>query len=439
MTSEETCEFQQLFSVPLRNGLTRPKAVRGVGVNMVNMGEVFAHRRIRDIPMERVSLSEKEARDYLLEEGDLLFARQSLVLAGAGKCSIFLSTLEPATFESHLIRARLRQDIADPHFYFYFFQSRAGRNTIESITEQVAAAGIRGSDLARLTVPKPSLSEQAAIARILATLDDKIELNRRMNETLEAIARAMFKSWFVDFDPVRAKAEGRQPFGMNADTAVLFSNSFQDSPIGKIPKGWTIEEIRKRTSNIQYGLTRSATKDKIGPRFLRITDIQGGRIDWEQVPYCPVSAEELSKYQIWPGDIFVARTGASTGENIYIVAAPNSVFASYLVRFQLSDASVARVVGEFMRTTAYFDFVANAIGGSAQPNASAQVLASALFAFPPTSIAKRFAESVRPLDERRVLNDAESRTLALIRDALLPKLISGEIRVKGRDKNAELV
>src|SRR6266404_1114026 len=231
MTSSDWCEFQHLFSVPLRNGLTRPKAVRGTGVKMVNMGEVFAHRRIRDISMERVPLSEKEAKDYLLEEADLLFARQSLVLEGAGKCSIFLSTNEPATFESHLIRARLRLDIVDPHFFFYFFQSRTGRNALVSITEQVAAAGIRGSDLARLKVPKPSLSEQRAIAHILGTLDDKIELTRRMNETLEAIARAIFKSWFVDFDPVRAKAQGHDTH-LPERLADLFPESFDDSELG---------------------------------------------------------------------------------------------------------------------------------------------------------------------------------------------------------------
>ena len=91
----------------------------------------------------------------------------------------------------------------------------------------------------------PPLAEQRAIAHILGTLDDKIELNRRMNETLEAMARALFKSWFVDFDPVRAKREGRQPAGMDKATAALFPDAFQDSPLGKIPKGWQVERIEE--------------------------------------------------------------------------------------------------------------------------------------------------------------------------------------------------
>src|SRR5258708_3983926 len=115
-----TAEFQEYFKAPLRNGLTRPKAIRGVGTKMVNMGEIFAHGRIGDIRMDRVPLSDKDAKAFLLEPGDLLFARQSLVLEGAGTCSIFLGTNEPATFESHIIRARLDTDIAEPAFFYYF-------------------------------------------------------------------------------------------------------------------------------------------------------------------------------------------------------------------------------------------------------------------------------------------------------------------------------
>jgi type I restriction enzyme, S subunit len=201
--------FQELFSEPLRNGLTRPKSVRGAGTRMVNMGEVFAHPRIPDVPMDRVPLSEEEAERYLLQSGDLLFARQSLVLSGAGKCCYVLASEEPRTFESHIIRARLDRKIADPLFYYYLFNSPMGRQRVESIVEQVAAAGIRGRDLAVLDVPFPKLKEQKAVSYILGTMDDKIELNQRINETLESTARAIFKSWFVDFDPVRAKAASR--------------------------------------------------------------------------------------------------------------------------------------------------------------------------------------------------------------------------------------
>ena len=116
---------------------------------------------------------------------------------------------EPTTFESSIIRARPIPEEADSLFLYYLFDSAFGKYILGTILRHVAVAGITGSDLARLPIPLPPLSEQRAIAHILGTLDDKIELNRQMNATLVAMARALFKSWFVDFDPVRAKAEHR--------------------------------------------------------------------------------------------------------------------------------------------------------------------------------------------------------------------------------------
>ena len=161
---------------------------------MVNMGELFTYPRLCNVPMERVPLNQPETERFLLEEGDLLFARQSLVLEGAGRCSIFLGDDEPVTFESHLTRVRLDQARAYPPYYFYYFQSHHGRSAIRSIVEQGAgASGIRGRDLAVLEIQWRPLRQQRAIAHVLGTLDDKIELNRRMNQTLEEMARAIFQ------------------------------------------------------------------------------------------------------------------------------------------------------------------------------------------------------------------------------------------------------
>ena len=244
-----TRPFGALFAESARNGLTRPKAVRGSGVKMVNMGELFAHPRLFNVPMDRVPLSQSEAERLLLEDGDVLFARQSLVLKGAGKCSIFLRDDEPVTFESHVARVRLDPKKAHPGYYFYYLQSYHGRSAIRSIVEQGAgASGIRGSDLATLEVLWRPLSEQRAIAHILGTLDDKIELNRRANETLEAMARALFKSWFVDFDPVRAKMEGRDP-GLPQHLADLFPDRLVDSELGQIPEGWETATLGDHVDN----------------------------------------------------------------------------------------------------------------------------------------------------------------------------------------------
>ncbi|MCP5177362.1 MAG: restriction endonuclease subunit S [Moraxellaceae bacterium] len=232
--------FGSLFSTPQKNGLTRPKSVRGSGVPMVNMNELFAFSRIHNIKMDLVPIVDKESH-FFLENEDLLFARQSLVLAGAGKCSIFIGNTKPTVFESHIIRCRLNKTVSNPYFYYYFFQSVHGRIVMETIAEQGAgASGIRGSDLVKLLVPCPSKSYQDAIVKILTPLDNRISLLRETNTTLEAIAQTLFKSWFVDFDPVKAKAQGKQPEGMDEATAAFFPSEFEESALGLIPKGWRV-------------------------------------------------------------------------------------------------------------------------------------------------------------------------------------------------------
>jgi len=139
----------------------------------------------------------------------------------------------------------------DPRFISYFLRSV----DFMSYSDKAAVPGLNRNDLHTAVVRLPPIEEQRAIANILGTLDDKIELNRRINETLEAIARALFKSWFVDFDPVRAKMEGRQPFGMYAATAALFPDSFDKCEIGEIPTGWNViplPEIVKVSKGVSY-------------------------------------------------------------------------------------------------------------------------------------------------------------------------------------------
>jgi len=176
-------------------------------------------------------------------------------------------------------------------------------------------------------------------------------------------------------------------------------------------------------------MTEGVSTEPVGPRFLRITDTQGGRVDWGSVRFCKVSPEEHKRYRLKSGGVLVARTGAATGENIYLPVVPDAGFASYLVRFQFAEPAMARFVGGFMRPPAYFDFVAGSISGSARPNASARVLARAELSVPPPELVRAFAEAVAPADKHIAANSEGSRALAELRDALLPKLLSGELRV----------
>ncbi len=185
-----------LYELPSRNGLTRPSKVRGVGYKMVNMGELFANEWLYDIPMERVQLNDREKRECLIAKNDLLFARQSLVASGAGKCSIVREVKEPTTFESHLIRVRLDTTKAVPLFYYYYFKSPL--SPMKTIVTICAQAGIRGSDLATLSVECPDLPTQRRIASILSAYDDLIENNRRQIKLLEEAAQRLYREWFVE-------------------------------------------------------------------------------------------------------------------------------------------------------------------------------------------------------------------------------------------------
>ena len=420
--------FGELFAESTRNGLTRPKAVRGSGVKMVNMGELFAHPRLCNVPMDRVPLSQSEAERLLLEDGDLLFARQSLVLEGAGKCSIFLRDDEPVTFESHVTRVRLDPKKAHPGYYFYYLQSHQGRSAIRSIVEQGAgASGIRASDLATLEVQWRPLPEQRAIAHILGALDDKIELNRRMNETLEAMARALFKSWFVDFEPVRAKMAGRDT-GLPQDLADLFPDRLVDSELGKIPEGWKVNALGELTRKPQYGYTESAKDAPIGPKFLRITDInKKAWIEWELVPHCEITEENFEKYRLYRDDILIARM-ADPGHGCMIEEDQQAAFASYLIRFRPLQERYARFLQYWLRSDAYWELVRERGAGTTRVSLNAKVLSGFPLVVPTDPPLDQFSDKISSLRSRVVSNTKESYALAAQRDALLPKLVSGEVR-----------
>lgn len=198
MNNWKLIKFLDVLEEPVRNGIYKSKEFHGIGTKIVNMGELFSNGRLYDIDMRRIYLTDKEKDKYILKNGDLIFARRSLTADGAGKCSLIYKITEDVVFESSIIRARPNLNKVDSLFLFYFFNSPYGKYLIGTILRQVAVAGITGSDLMRLEFLLPPLPEQKAIAGVLGSLDDKIDLLQRQNTTLEAMAETLFRQWFIE-------------------------------------------------------------------------------------------------------------------------------------------------------------------------------------------------------------------------------------------------
>jgi type I restriction enzyme S subunit len=445
--------LSELLEVPLRNGLTKPKKVRGSGIKMVNMGELFKYPRIKNVPMDRAPLTDKELFLSLLKAGDLLFARQSLVREGAGKCSIFLGDNEPAFFESHLIRCRLDAKNFNPLFYYYYFDSPLGKQSIDAIIEQGAgASGIRGSDLTNLQVPVPPIEFQDNVAAILDTIDRKIETNHQINQTLEQMAQALFKSWFVDFEPVKAKIAALEAGGSEEDallaamqaisgsalfdadasaasaeerlsrlqaeqpeqypelraTAELFPSAMQDSELGEIPEGWDVQQIGEILDRLKP--KKRYTKKQVVPTGQTPVFEQGSDI-------------LLGFHNDSPGFI------ATSEDPAFIFGDHTCIIHLSCQNFDVSQ-NVIPLKGKSRSTMwTYYALQGKQTFQEYRRHWAELVVKPVIY--PPNALCKQFSETINSSIRLKEQLDQEAKRLSEIRDLLLPKLLSGQLSVSG--------
>ncbi len=327
----------------------------------------------------------------------------------------------------------LRFDISlvDPEFMLYAYLSPAFQHTIQART-------IYGSTVNRIALTEmphfpiliPPLDEQRAIANILGSLDDKIEANRRMNETFEATSRAIFKSWFVDFDPVHARASGEQPIGMDAETAALFPDHFEPSELGDIPAGWQVGEIGKEIEAV--GGSTPSTKN---PDYW-----EGGTINWTtpkdlsglQAPVLLKTARHITEEGLAQissgllprgtllmssrapvGYLAIAETPVAINQG-YIAMKCNKTLPNYYLLFWC----------QFNMTT-----IRGQANGTTFQEISKRNFRPLQVLVPSDAVMDAFVYFVEPLYQAIVDNLKQIQTLAEMRDSLLPKLISGQIRV----------
>jgi type I restriction enzyme S subunit len=262
-----------------------------------NMGKRWVSGDFVYVEQEKAS----SLRANLARAGDLVFTQRGTL----GQVSLISTDgLETYVVSQSQMKLSVDRDLADPLYVYYYFSTDEQR---EYMRQHAIQTGIPHTNLGILRntpVLLPPLPEQRAIAQILGTLDDKIELNRRMNETLESIARALFRSWFVDFEPVRAKSEGRAA-GLPTHLADLFPDSFENSELGEIPAGWSVRYVHS-IADVVYGAPFASTQFNaagIGSPLIRIRDLVN------ESPGVWTTEVLPRAHMVRPGDIVVGMDG----------------------------------------------------------------------------------------------------------------------------------
>jgi type I restriction enzyme S subunit len=396
------------------------------GVPVISVGEIDYGRLVLRSETPRVNLSvTNRMPEYLLQEGDIVFGRKGAVdrsaRVRADQAGWFLG--------SDSIRLRLPHSI-DATFVAYQFQLQSHRDWMLRHAAGSTILSLNEDIIRRIPVLLPPLREQRAIAALLGALDDKIERNERTSRALERLAEAIFRAWFVDFEPVRAKAEGATVFpSMPRCLFDMLPTRFVASELGLVPEGWDVT-ILGDCCGINE---RSVRKDEIAGEieYVDIASVSVGRVDsGQRIPFdqAPSRARRRVRHgdTIWScvrpnrrSYLFIHSPAAnlivSTG---FVVLSPSYFGASYLY--------------ELVTQSEFVDYLVANADGSAYPAVRPEHFASAPVLRPPIEVLQEFELATMPWRDLIASAERESRKLAELRDYLLPKLVSGHVRV-GRD------
>lgn len=352
-----------------------------------------------------VRITEEDANrlgQHRVEVGDIVYSRRGDV----EKRALIREREKGWLCGTGCLKVRLGSGVVDPHFASLFLGHPSIREWIVRQAVGATMPNLNTSIMSSVPFALPPLAEQKAIASALGALDDKIELNRRMNATLEAMARALFQSWFVDFEPVRAKMDGREPVGLDPEAAALFPAHFEESALGPIPQGWEVGRLDD-VLTLQRGFDLP-TPDRTHGMY----------------PVIAASGPNGCH------DKFMVRgPGVTTGRS-------GVLGRVFFIHGDFWPLNTSLWVKQFKRvSTAYafhllhgLDFeIFNA--GSAVPTLNRNHVHSLPVVIPPKPIIEAFDTQVMPLMKGQKANEDQSRTLATLRDTLLPKLLSGELQV----------
>ncbi|MCR9291861.1 MAG: restriction endonuclease subunit S [bacterium] len=385
------------FGTKLKASEYTETGVPVISVGEVGFGELVLHGRT---PRVDNTVTDRMP-EYLLQEGDIVFGRK-----GAVERSAIVRKNQSGWFlGSDGIRLRLPQN-CNSRFIAYQFLSPAHRSWMLQHALGTTMPSLNQKIIARIPIVLPPLPEQRAIAAILGSLDDKIELNRRMNETLESIARSIFKSWFVDFDPVRAKMDGRKPPGMDDATAALFPDSFEESELVTVPQGWRVVVLGDLLE-LKRGYDLPKHNRIPGPFPIYSSGGQSGF---------------HSEYKVVGPTVVTGRYG-TIGNVDFVEGKCWPLNTTLYVRdFKGNEPRFMYYVVQSINFHAYLD-------KAAVPGINRNDVHRETTVAPPSELQTRFAETIKPMWIRHTRNVKQSETLSALRDTLLPKLLSGELRV----------
>lgn len=404
-------------------------------INPENLKPSWSYSHLRYIDISSVGEGIQTEPFKLIPRADAPSRAQRLVANG----DVLLSTVRPNrrsmlwldTVEKDYVAStgfavlRAKPEKIIPRFLYYTVFNQVFTHYLVTMEKGAAYPAVNVSEIGDAQIALPSMAEQKRIVSILGALDDKIELNRRMNAKLEDMARTLFKSWFVDFDPVRAKLEGRQPAGMDAATAALFPDAFEQSALGLMPRGWQATTIGSSIGFLSGFSFKSQDWQGDGIPVVKIGSVKPGLIDLDQVSFVSAkTAKQAARFRLRSGDLLIGMTGYVGEVGLVPPSTTPPLLNQRVGKFILEKPGTESLAFWYCITTqpAYKVYVESQSHGTAQANVSGEAIMSFPHLMPPNEIVRAFNSRCRSIFDLLLSNHGESRALRELRDLKLAKL-----------------
>lgn len=375
-------------------------------------------------------------KKYKLFNEDIVISRTG---ANAGLNCLVIEPPENAIFAGYLVRFQINRDLADARYVSYVLRSSAWKEYVEVTRTGSAQPQFNAVLMSQFPIALPSLNIQKAISALLSAVDSKIAANNALSKTLEDIAKTIFKSWFIDFDPVKAKMAGEKPVGMDAATAVLFPDAMKESELGLIPNGWEVRSLFDCGLEIESGSRPKGGVKGItsGVPSIGAESINGlGVFDFSKTKYVPREFyDKMNRGKPRDFDILLYKDGGKPGEfkprvGMYGLGFPFSEYGINEHVFILRAQELGNPYLYFwIRLERTLDILRNRGVKAAIPGINQQDVGTIPILRPPKEVLKAFNELAMPSISLILTLASESIKLANLRDTLLPRLISGELQI----------